>query len=156
MTWQNFHDHDVLWVLPKTIKHRCRCVIMDAYGCNGGMFTGGSKNKTKKRSNGRAGHVFEVWKRSKNTSYWQRWWWCAGRIKGRNEEGSKGVIDVMNVFKQRKNKKGSREAKRNSKTSAHKYVNQSPHIVKKKNDVTKLGKKKHKKITNKRKMRSER
>ena len=46
----NFHDHDVLWVLPKTIKHGCRWVIMDAYGCNGGMFTGGNKNTTKSKT----------------------------------------------------------------------------------------------------------
>ena len=102
---------------------------MDANGCNGGMFTGGSKNKTKKRSNGRAGHVFEVWKRSKIHNIGKDGGGVQGGSRGEIKREVRGVIDVLHVFKQRKNKKGSRKAKRNSKTSTHKYVNRSPHIV---------------------------
>ena len=46
----NFPGHDALCVLPKMGVDGCRWVIMDAYGCNGGGYDRGGKQKQCKKS----------------------------------------------------------------------------------------------------------
>ena len=73
---------------------------MDANGCNGGMFTGGNKNKTKKKIKWSSRSCFWMYEKGKKIYH-------IGKDGGGVQGGSRGeikrevreVIGVLNVFK---------------------------------------------------------